>query len=283
MKTIDGHELAKSIYQEVSLSPKKFILGVILPNDDEASARYVKLKTEKCNSLGIDTIVFKPNLEAENLTELITERINEWNSVNSVSGILIQLPLDSKLDRDSILNLIDPKKDVDGLTSYNLENILNGKEYYFSPATVNAVLVSIDFVAKDLNLSREEYLKDKKVVIVNDSNLIGKPLNALLSKSVKEVINLNEFSKDTNEQVLNADIVVTATGKGHLFSSENFKKNAVVIDITSIKKDDSVIGDVLTDEKLKEKISYLTPVPGGIGPLTVACLIQNLLKTQKNG
>jgi len=172
----------------------------------------------------------------------------------------------------SILNLIDPSKDCDCLTSTNLSRIFNN-DFELLPAVVRAIL----FVLEHLKVE----LQGKVVTIVNNSNLIGLPLSLYLSKMQATVIVLNKYTKSIKNFTLQSDIVVLATGVGELFDYSYFSENTIVIDVTSIKKGARVVGDLIVDDHLRKKNILYTPVPGGIGPLTVLSLFWNLVKMYK--
>lgn len=280
MKIISGLELSSAIYKKLESLPQDKSLGIVLASNDEPSRRYIKLKSDKCKELGINVELFQPDLTQESLAQDIKNKIDEWNNSANVSGILVQLPLHESIQsqRKEILDQINPRKDVDGLTTFNLNNI-ESNQNYFLPATVSAVIKSLEFVALDRALRFEEYLKQNKVVIINNSDLIGKPLKYFLSKYT-QVTNLDENTNDIKTHTQNADILISATGVGQIFDESFVKSNAVLIDITSVLKEGRVVGDFVIEPKLTEKISYITPVPGGIGPLTIACLLENLFKTK---
>jgi methylenetetrahydrofolate dehydrogenase (NADP+)/methenyltetrahydrofolate cyclohydrolase len=277
MQTIDGKQIAEKIYSEISSKLKTFEkppkLSVILASKDPASKMYIKMKSEKAKSLGIEVEIFEmPDASKDE----VIARIEEEN-INS-AGILVQLPLSDSLkpNTEEILNTIDPAKDVDGLTSTNLGLIAKEVNNGILPATVAAIMECIGFTT---NESLDRYLDGKNIAIINDSNLIGKPLASLLSKYNTTVNVLNKYTNDIKQYSIQADIIVTATGQGHIFDHTYVKKGCTIIDVTSIKKNDKVIGDFIVSEELKEKADWITPVPGGVGPLTIACLLRNLVNS----
>jgi methylenetetrahydrofolate dehydrogenase (NADP+)/methenyltetrahydrofolate cyclohydrolase len=282
MNIIDGHKIAGNIYDQIrkdltsySDKPK---LGIILANDDESSERYVRIKSEKARELGIEVELFRFSIENTSETEIVS-RINQINTDNSFHGILVQLPLhDSiKSSTQKILDSIIVEKDVDGLTTQGLGELFNIQESTLISATVEAIL---ECIKATLNNNLVD-LKGKEVVIINNSNLIGKPLSIILENYDASVIVLNKYSQDIKQKTLTADIVVTGTGNPQIFDHSYFKKDAVIIDVTSVKVDGVTKGDVIVSKELEDKAKWFTPVPGGVGPLTVACLLRNLYKAFK--
>lgn len=281
MKIINGKLIAENIYENlkrIKIS-SNIVLGIVLANDDEPSERYVKIKARKCLELGITVEIFTP--VSNNKKEEIIEKINEWNKRDEIKGILVQLPLDPSLIRfkQEIIDSIIPTKDVDGLTTNSLGSILAKGEKSFLPATVKGIIKALEFVAKDQNKDFDVWLGDKNIVILNSSNLIGKPLAMYLSSKVQSIVLLNKKSSEKERFLKNGDIIISATGQGLILNSSHFKSGAVLIDVTSKKIGDKIVGD-FDFESFKDFECYLTPVPNGIGPLTVACLIESLFKTE---
>lgn len=279
MNIIDGHKIAENIYEEIrrnldsaSIKPK---LAIILANNDESSERYVRIKSEKANELGIEVELFK--FDTANLNEDdVISTIEGINTDNSFNGILVQLPLhDSiKSSTQKILDSISIEKDVDGLTTQGLGELFNVQESTLVSATVEAILECLK-VALNGNLLE---LQGKEVVIINNSNLIGKPLSIILENYDASVIVLNKYSKNIKQQTLNSDIVITGTGNPQIFDHSYFKQNSIIIDVTSVKVNGITKGDVIVSTEFEDKVAWFTPVPGGVGPLTVACLLRNLYK-----
>ncbi len=277
MQIIDGKTLSQNIYSEItqklsenSIKPK---LAIILASDDESSLMYDHMKTKKAEELGItsEIIQFEQNSSADQ----IIEKIKELNQDTNFTGIMVQLPLFQHLekDRDLILNTINQSKDVDGLTITTLGKIFIYQNNDILPATVDAILECLRF-----SLSNNLFeLQDKNVLIINNSNLIGKPLGVLLEKFNATVTIANEFTKDLSNLTQNADIIISATGKTNLIDHKMIKGGVTLIDVTSKRVNDKVIGDVVRSTELDEKAAFLTPVPGGVGPLTIACLLRNLV------
>lgn len=266
MKIINGIEISRKIKEEVKEKIRKnhlnLTLATILIGDSEASKLYINLKEKVCNEVGIK--VEKIEYSENTNNDIIINRIKELNS--KVNGILVQLPLPKHLDKDKILNSIDVDKDVDGLTSDSLGNLILGNEKN-APCTPKAVI----YVLEKNNIK----LKGKRVVLVGHGN-VGKPLSIMLLNRDATLEICNEFTSNLKEHTLNADVLISCAGVANLINKEMVKEEAVVIDVGINKKDDKIVGDV--DEGVKQKASLLCSVPGGIGPLTIAMLIQRLVK-----
>lgn len=272
MTKINCIEIANQInsetQQKVKDINKPIKLAVIYASQDVASKKYISLKMQKALEVGIKTDLFQFNPEVK--IEEILKKIDDLNKDESVNGILVQLPLYEQLNpyKHRIINSVNPLKDVDGLSAINFglysQDIMNG----ILPATVDACLEVI-------KSSFNKDFQGSSIVIVNNSDLIGKPLAMILSTLGATVTITNEFTSNITDILSKADIVITATGKGNLFDINLLKDNSVAIDVTSIKVNDKTTGDFIISESNKN-IAY-TPVPGGIGPLTIACLLRNLV------
>jgi methylenetetrahydrofolate dehydrogenase (NADP+) / methenyltetrahydrofolate cyclohydrolase len=277
MQLINGYELAQKIYDEISPVINKLSrkprLAIILANNSDASKTYIKMKMKKADELGIavDLIRFD---ETSNVQEVLN-KIKSLNDNPAIDGILVQLPLfeDWELFRHQIFNTINPLKDPDGLSAINAglvsQSVLNG----IIPATVDAVLECIKFSGAKL--------EGANVLVINNTDLIGKPLGSILATLNSTVTIANKHTKDLDNLISKADIVVSATGATNIIRSDNVKSGAVIVDVTSIKKDAKVIGDLTIDEKIEAIDGFITPVPGGVGPLTIACLLRNLVTLSK--
>ena len=283
MKIIDGKQLSESIYiwikQQLQHIEKKPKLAIIQATKDESSLMYIKMKMKKAEELGIEVEVIEiPELSS---ADDVIYKIHDLNTEMDVTGVMVQLPLYEHLekDRDLILNTIASNKDVDGLTYPSL-----GKTFFYQndsilPATVDSIIECLRFSTNN-NLFE---LRGKNVVILNNTNLIGKPLSVLLQKFNATVISANEYTENLNNLTQNADVIVSATGKTNLIDHTMIKEGAILIDVTSKKVADEsnpegkIIGDIVRSEELDAKAGYITPVPGGVGPLTIACLLKNLV------
>ncbi len=243
-------------------------LAIILVGSDPASAIYVRNKISAARKIGIDT-EFK-NFE-ENISEkTLLAEIVRMNLDNSISGIIVQLPLPKQISKEKVINAIDPAKDVDGFHPFNVGILNSGYSGGFIPCTARGCLELIKLT--QINL------EGKNVAIVGRSNIVGKPLAALLSREDATVTLCHSKTTNLASITFNADIVVTAIGKPRFFSSEYFSEKAIVIDVginrIRFESGYKLAGDV-DFESVKNKVSYITPVPGGVGPMTIAYLLTN--------
>jgi methylenetetrahydrofolate dehydrogenase (NADP+)/methenyltetrahydrofolate cyclohydrolase len=268
-KNLGGTKLADEILGEVK---KKVVtltevphLAIIFVGENEPSKIFIRMKQNACKKTGIKNTLFKFN-EGTKESEVL-DLIKKLNEDAGVHGILVQLPIPN-MDENKIFNSISPVKDVDGLTPKNIGNLLLGNEIIV-PATVAAIA--------ELLRSTNVDLKGKEVVIINRSNLIGKPLSMVLIKKSATVTLCHTKTKDIAKHTKQADIVITATGKPNFLVGRMIKKGSIVIDAGSARYKDKTCGDVNFNSVYK-RTSLITPVPGGVGPLTVAFTIKNLLR-----
>ena len=265
-RIIDGKKIADEIIKKARSSIEKKnikpILTTILIGNDETSRLYVNLKEKACLEAGIivKKIEFSSNINENEIIKKIIE-LNEKSD-----GILVQLPLPNNLNQERILNSIDYKKDIDGLTSVSLGKLMN-KEEKNAPCTAKAVI----FVLEENKIE----LKGKNIALIGSGN-VGKPLSMMLLNRNATVNIYNEFTKDIKNLTLKADIVISCVGHPEIIKKDMIKENAIVIDVGISKRNDKVIGDV--SHNVKERASIFCPVPGGIGPITIAMLITRLAK-----
>ncbi len=276
---IDCKELANNIFERAKTLSQKFHFDeakvvIINASDDEASKKYIELKEKKFKEAG-----FLTEIKSLRTYEEIKTVIEIGNKDRKTVGIIVQLPLYPEIEarRDEILNLINFKKDIDCLTDTNLEKIGTDNELIL-PATVEGICILLEQIASTEKQKLSEFLKNKKICIINDSKLIGLPLAKKLSSRGATVENLNKFTQDIKTQTLGSDIVITATGNVEIFDSSFFKSDSILIDVTSLKTENGTKGDIKADDELKLKVKFITPVPGGVGPLTVSTLILNTVK-----
>ena len=273
---IDGKkiaaELISEIKNEVSLIQKKGFklkLSVILIGDFLPSQIYVKNKQKKAREVNIESEVIKFPKE---ITEKdLLNKINELNKNPDVSGILVQLPIPKHIKKEKVINSLDPNKDVDGFHPQNVGNLASGNEAIV-PCTPLGCLFLVKNVVKDLS--------GKHAVIIGRSNLNGKPMAQLLLKEDCTVTILHSKSKDLKSECKRADILISAAGICEMVKGDWVKKGAIVIDVGINKKDDKITGDVDFDD-VKKVAKAITPVPGGVGPMTIACLLKNTIKCFK--
>ncbi|GIU70754.1 MAG: bifunctional protein FolD [Candidatus Nitrosocaldaceae archaeon] len=267
---IDGKEVANKVKERVKEAVKVLkdngiepCLATVLASDDPASATYVKMKKNACKEVGIKTIDHEPkNYTNEQMIELVTI----LNEDPKVHGILIQLPLPNNMNEFLITGSIKPNKDVDGLTPFNV-GMLAYDQGMLKPCTPAGIMELLRYY----NISVE----GKDVVIINRSMLVGKPLAFLMLNNNATVTICHSKTKDLIDKCKNADILVTAVGNGKFrVTRDMVKDQAVVIDVATVRIDNKLRGDVEFDE-VKDKASYITPVPGGVGPMTVAMLLRN--------
>lgn len=261
--------LKKKIANEIKQKNLKPCLAVIQVGDNKASDIYVRNKNKACDMVGIKFINIKlPDTISE---DLIISEIERLNLDTNVNGILVQLPLPPCFDEGRIINAISPVKDVDGLTYPNVGNLVLENKCLVS-CTPMGVMELLDMY----NVS----LKGKNACIVGRSNLVGKPLIQLLLARDATVSICHSKSLDIKSYTKMADVLIVAAGHPNLITKDMVKEGAVVIDVGINKENDSLVGDVLFDE-VSKKASLITPVPGGVGPMTIASLLKNVVKAYK--
>jgi len=277
MILIDGKkvaaELRVELKQEVSELKAKYNkvpgLTVILIGDMAPSQIYVRMKEKAANEVGLKSEVIRYPEAVEEKTVL--DKIDELNKDESVSGILVQLPLPKHIDKQKVIESILPSKDVDGFHPMNVGNLSSGYESSV-PCTPLGCYLLIKKIEKNLN--------GKKAVIVGRSNLNGKPMTQLLLKENCTVTITHSKTKDLKAECLEADIIVAAVGMPELVRGDWVKKDAIVIDVGINKTEKGIVGDVAFDE-VSKVAKALTPVPGGVGPMTIACLLKNTIECFK--
>ncbi len=269
---IDGITVANAVKERVRKAAQELksegiapCLATILVGENPASTTYVKNKQKACADAGITT---KDHRLPDSFSQAeMNSLVDLLNKDDSVHGILIQLPLPKQLDEFSTISRISPIKDVDGLTPYSVGLLSSGKAI-LKPCTPSGIMEMFDYYKIDLT--------GKHAVIINRSNLVGKPLYHLLLEKNATVTTCHSKTKNLNEHCQKADIVITAVGDRTKFvlTADMIKEGAVVIDIGISRQNEKIVGDADYDEILK-KASFATPVPGGVGPMTVAMLLKN--------
>jgi methylenetetrahydrofolate dehydrogenase (NADP+)/methenyltetrahydrofolate cyclohydrolase len=269
---IDGKLVASKVREKVAVAVKKLrennvepCLGTVLVGDDSASATYVRTKQNACADIGIRTIDHHPHQDYT--TEQLVELVTILNEDKNVHGILVQLPLPHQITEFVVTGMISPSKDVDGLTPFNA-GLLAYDKAMLVPCTPAGVMELLRFY--DINI------EGKNVVVINRSMLVGKPLSLLMLHQNATVSICHSKTRDIAEKCRNADILVTAVGMRDKFvvDATMVKEGAVVIDVATNRVNGKLVGDVDFDS-VKEKTSFITPVPGGVGPMTVAMLLRN--------
>ena len=271
---LDGKKLRDKLLEQIKKEIERFSvkpsLAVILVGEDAASKIYVNNKKKTAEKLGITSSVIKYD---ENIDEqVIIEKIKELNEDKNIHAILVQLPLPAHLDKNKIINCISPIKDVDCFTFENYGKLASGQEPAVYPCTPNGILLLL-----------EEYginLDGKNVVVVGRSNLVGKPMALLAMKKNATVTICHSHTKNLAEVTKNADILICATGHP-IITREMVKQGAVIVDVGIFKDENNKLRGDVDFEVVKDDTSYISPVPGGVGPMTIASLMLNTLKLFK--
>ena len=274
---IDGKKEAANLREEIKneiieikrKTNKNPNLTVILIGDFTPSQIYVRNKEKNSTEVGITSNVIKYPKEVKE--KEVLDKINELNNDKNISGILVQLPLPEQISKEKIINAIDPKKDVDGFNPINVGNLASGYKSIV-PCTPLGCLLLIKKVEKNLS--------GKHAVIIGRSNLNGKPMAQLLLKENCTVTVVHSKTNNLQEECLKADILVAAVGVPNLVKKDWVKSSAIIIDVGINKVGDKIVGDV-NFEEIKDNIKAITPVPGGVGPMTIACLLKNTLECFK--
>ena len=277
MILIDGKKIAadlrEGLKKEVSELKSKFNkvpgLTVILIGDMAPSQIYVRMKEKAANEAGLKSEVIKYPGEVEE--KIVLDKIHELNKDDNVSGVLVQLPLPKHIDKKKVIEAILPSKDVDGFHPMNVGNLSSGYESSI-PCTPLGCYLLIKKIEPNLN--------GKKAVIVGRSNLNGKPMTQLLLKENCTVTITHSKTKDLKGECLKGDIIVAAVGMPELVKGDWVKKDAIVIDVGINKTEKGIVGDVAFDE-VSKVAKAITPVPGGVGPMTIACLLKNTIECFK--
>ena len=272
---LDGKKLKQKILDEnkkiINDNNYKIKLAIILIGNNEASKIYIKNKELACNYVGIK--VDKYLLDEETKEEDLIKLINKLNSDNEVTGIILQSPVPSQIDFNKCSGLIDAKKDVDGFTKENIYNLYLGVDTIL-PCTVKGIIKLLE----DYKIK----ISGANVVIVGRGNIVGHPLGlAMLNKDATVTI-AHSKTKNLKDITKNADILISATGIPHLIKEDMVKENATIIDVGVSKIDGKIVGDV-DFLNVSKKASYITPNPGGVGPMTVAMIIDNLVFMYERG
>lgn len=279
MQLIDGKKLANKVQSIVTnevdvLKSEKNItpgLAVILVGDNPASQAYVKMKAKACKEVGFYSIVHE--MPSSITQDEIIATIEMMNNNPRIDGILVQLPLPKHIDTTKILEVVDPKKDVDGFHPYNVGRMVTGLDSFVACTPLGVMEM---FKEYDIEL------QGKDVCVVGASNIVGKPMANLLVNANATVTTTHIYTKDLASHTSKADIVIVGAGVPNLIKKNMVKDGAIVIDIGINKLDSGkLVGDVDFDE-VAPKCSYITPVPGGVGPMTIAMLLANTLKSAKN-
>ncbi len=275
---IDGKKISADIRAEVAAEVDKLKadtgvtpgLAVVIVGEDPGSQIYVRNKQKACEEVGIYSE--KHELTVDVSEEDLISLVNKLNADPKIHGVLVQLPLPKHIDEDRVIDTIDIRKDVDGFTPVNVGNMLIGKDCYL-PCTPHGIIVLLERSGVDI--------AGKDAVIVGRSNIVGKPAAVLLMHNNATVTICHSRTKDLAAHTRQADILVAAIGKPKMITADMVKEGAAVIDVgTNRGADGKLVGDVDYDAVFN-KVSAITPVPGGVGPMTIAMLMQNTLEAAK--
>jgi len=278
MTILDGKKLSDKIRLEVAQDVKQLEeknitpgLAVILVGSDPASAAYVNMKSKACKAAGIYSIAHEmpESISQDNILEII----EMMNKNPNIDGILVQLPLPDHIDTTAILEAIDPAKDVDGFHPYNVGRVVAGLDG-FIPATPYGVMELL----KEYNIDP----KGKNVCVVGASNIVGKPMATLLLNANATVEICHIFTDDLRKHTLNADIICVGVGVVNLIKEDMVKDDVIIVDIGINRLESGKLTGDVDFEGVSKKASYITPVPGGVGPMTIAMLLKNTVTSAKN-
>ncbi|MDY0189566.1 MAG: bifunctional methylenetetrahydrofolate dehydrogenase/methenyltetrahydrofolate cyclohydrolase FolD [Desulfuromonas sp.] len=275
---IDGKALAAQMREHMTAQVKQLTatgvtpgLAVVLVGEDPASRVYVSMKEKACTATGIFSDEHK--LPAQTTQQELLQLVEQLNNDSRIDGILVQLPLPAHIDEDCILNAISPQKDVDGFHPFNVGCLATGNPTFRS-CTPFGVMKMLESIGYDLN--------GKEVVVVGRSNIVGKPIALMCLAENATVTICHSRTKDLPSHVRRADVVIAAVGKAEMIKGEWIKEGAVVIDVGINRgADKKLVGDVEFASAVK-KASYITPVPGGVGPMTITMLLANTIQSATN-
>lgn len=276
-KIIDGKEIAQAVRKEIAgevamLRTKNVVpgLAVVLVGDNQASRTYVTNKQKACQELGMNSVLIElPDSVSQ---DKLVAKINELNEDAAIHGILVQLPLPKHIEEKEIIESISPDKDVDGFHPVNVGRMMTGQDTYL-PCTPYGILEMLKFIGYDL--------EGKHAVVVGRSNIVGKPVGQLLLNENATVTYCHSRTKDLAYHTKQADLLVVAVGIRNVVTAEYVKEGAVVIDVGMNRDDEGKLCGDVSFEDVKAVASYITPVPKGVGPMTITMLMKNTLKSAK--
>ena len=270
MKVIDGKTLAQNLRKNIANEVKQYSrppgLAVLLVGDDQASQVYVRNKSRACVEVGFysDQIHKSANITEE---ELLSE-VYRLNENPTIDGILVQLPLPSHIDSNKIIEAIIPEKDVDGFSSENVGKLSQNKPF-ISPCTPKGIMKMLASIKCDL--------RGKDCVIIGASNIVGRPMAMELLNAGATVQVCHKETKDITQKSKSADVIIAAAGVANLVKSDWVKEGAVIIDVGINRLEDGTLAGDVDFDYVKDKVSAISPVPGGVGPMTIAVLLENTL------
>lgn len=273
IKTLDGKIIAQQITTKIkkqvaTITTRKPKLAVIIVGEDLASQMYVRTKIKACATCDIEGIAL--SLPTTSSQEVIINKIEQLNNDNTVDGILVQLPLPTHLDTLKIINTITINKDVDGLTNINAGRLLQGDKQAMLPCTVKGILELLNYY--------QIPIAGQNITIINNSNIVGKPLALLFTNLGATVSLIHKLTKNLTLYTKQADIICSAAGVYNLINNQQVKSGVIIVDIAINYqgKNKKIVGDI-DFETMKNTAGAMTPVPGGIGPMTIAMLLENLM------
>ncbi len=268
---LDGKKLRDKIFeqlkQKIDKLSKKPTLAVILVGDDPASKIYVKNKKRTAENLGINSLVFE--YPSHITQEELLNKIKELNNDKTITAILVQLPLPDHIDKYKVIDTISPIKDVDGLTPFNSGKLFAGEKPYVYPCTPKGILLLLD----EYNIK----IDGKNVVVIGRSNLVGKPIAQMLLNRNATVTVCHSHTKNLAEITKTADIIISAVGK-KIVGEKMLKSNCIVIDVGIFRDDNGKISGDVDFDNVSKIASHISPVPGGVGPMTIASLMLNTVE-----
>ncbi len=274
MTILDGKKIKEEklieLKKEINLLNKKPGIAIIQIGDEDSSNIYVKNKKKTAEELGINFNVFK--FMEDDSENNILNKIEELNNDNTIDGIIVQMPIPTCFNSSIIKNKIIPKKDIDSLTDINTGCLMHNKNS-FIPCTPKGIMTMLNYYNIEI--------KGKHIVIIGRSELVGKPLLSLMLNNDATVSICHSYTSNLKNITILADILIVAVGKPNLVTNEMIKDGAIVIDVGVNRENGKIVGDV-DFNSVKDKCSYITPVPGGIGQMTVLSLYENLLKAYRN-
>lgn len=271
---LDGKNLSKEILdyltEKLAKEENKPHLAVVLVGEDPASELYVNIKEKTAEKIGIKSTVLK--YTADTTEETILNKIKQLNEDASIHAILVQLPLPKHINEQKIIQAIKPQKDVDGFTPENIGRISIGTEPYAYPCTPKGILTLLE--------SYNIEISGKHVVVIGRSNIVGKPMAQMFLNKNATVTICHSYTQNLEHFTKTADILIVAIGKAKFIKKEMIKSGCIIIDAGTSKIEGKTVGDVDFDD-IKEHTSFITPVPGGVGPMTIAFLMKNTYKLFK--
>ena len=268
---LDGKKISAKIREQVKEKvaklDKKPHLAVILVGENPASKIYVKNKQKAAQEVGITSTIIELS-ETTPESELLS-KIEELNNNPEITGILVQLPLPKHIDKNKVILSISPKKDVDGFTPENVGKLAIGLEPYFYPATPQGILMLLD----EYNIP----IEGADAIVIGRSNIVGKPMTQMLLQRNATVTTCHSYTKNIDDKIKTADIVISAVGK-KIVRCKMVKKNSVIVDVGIFRDSDGKLTGDVDFDYVSESTGYISPVPGGVGPMTIASLMYNASK-----